>query len=113
MRLAHVRASFAARLGIDTDAKAAAVSNTVTIADPLAAFGAGATQAVQVCYTAPGTTNIPAASFSAVATLAKATTTDNAEQDNVCGGNLFSLGGGLKIDVRNYASSKETSGYQP
>lgn len=76
----------------------------------LTATGAGA---VQVCYTVPGTTVIPSSNFAATATVVKAAAGANLnEQNNACNGNLYSLGGGLKIDVRNYASSKETSGYQ-
>jgi hypothetical protein len=76
-------------------------------------FGITGTNPVQVCYNVPSNATIASSSFSAVATLAKSAAGTNLnEQNNVCNGNLYSLGGGIKIDVRNYASSKETSGYQ-
>jgi hypothetical protein len=57
----------------------------------------------------PGTALIPQTnSIAAVATLAKAPAaaagTDFSEQDNMCTGTLTGIGGGIKIDVRNYAS---------
>jgi len=76
-------------------------------------LGTAGTNPVYVCYDNPGTTTIPSSAFSAVATLEKAEPgVDLDEQDNICSGNFISLGGGLKVDLRNYASSKETSGYQ-
>jgi len=66
-----------------------------------------------VCYTAPGAVTIPSSTFTGVATIVKAAAGANLnEQNNACKAPLYSLGGGLKIDVRNYASSAETSGYQ-
>lgn len=83
-------------------------------ADVNAAFGAAtATNPAFVCYQTPGGVTIPSSSFTAVATLVKAAAGANLnEQNNVCNGPQYSLGGGLKIDVRNYASGAETSGYQ-
>jgi hypothetical protein len=56
----------------------------------------------------PGTALIPqTTSIGGTATLAKDTvagTPDLREQDNMCTGNLTGIGGGIKIDVRNYAS---------
>ncbi len=82
-------------------------------ADVNAAFGAAtATNPAFVCYQTPGGVTIPSSSFSAIATLVKASAGANLnEQNNSCKGPQYSLGGGLKIDVRNYASSAETSGY--
>lgn len=87
---------------------------TVTIpnASVNAAFGAAGTGPVYVCYDVPGATTIPSSAFSAVAEVNKAAAGPNVnEQDNICNGLFYSLGGGIKIDVRNYASSAETSGY--
>ena len=58
----------------------------------------------------PGTALIPQTSgIAAVATLTKDTlapagTPDLREQNNTCSGTLTGIGGGIKIDVRNYAS---------
>ena len=67
-----------------------------------------------VCMSAPPVgTPIPSSAFTATVTVKKAPgAVGVVEQNNTCSGNLYSLGGGIKIDVRNYASSKETSGYQ-
>ena len=99
-----------------TDANAANPSITVSVtaaADVNAAFGAAtATNPAFVCYQTPGGVTIPSSSFSAIATLVKAAAGASFnEQNNACKGPQYSLGGGLKIDVRNYASSAETSGY--
>jgi hypothetical protein len=52
-------------------------------------------------YIVPGNAQIPLSSFSGVAKLTKETGAD--EQDNLsCPGDLAGLGGGIKIDVRNY-----------
>lgn len=87
---------------------------TVTIPNTSveAAFGVAGTGPVYLCYDAPGAVTIPSSAFSAVGRVNKAAAGANLnEQDNICNGNFYSLGGGIKIDVRNYASSKETSGY--
>jgi hypothetical protein len=99
-----------------TAANAGLPSITVSVtaaADVNAMFGAAtATNPAFLCYQTPGGVTIPSSSFSAVATLVKAAAGANLnEQNNVCNGPQYSLGGGLKIDVRNYASSAETSGY--
>lgn len=89
------------------------ITLTVPTASLAGAVGAAGTNPVYVCYTNPGNVTIPSSAFSAVATLEKAEPGANLdEQDNICNGNFISLGGGLKVDLRNYASSKETSGYQ-
>ena len=64
---------------------------------------------VYVCYgVAAVAVPIPQSAFSATATLTKAAAGANLnEQNNVCSGTLYSLGGGVKIDVRNYANSKD------
>lgn len=116
---------FAAVAGNNCAAAIAGSSVTVTAANaagPIvvpvtsaAAFGASGTAPVEVCYTVTGTATVPSSAFSVVGTLVKSAETAGnsfAEQNNVCKGTLYSLGGGLKIDVRNYASSAEKSGYQ-
>jgi len=99
-----------------TAANAGLPSITVSVtaaADVNAMFGAAGTKPAFLCYQTPGGVTIPSSSFSAVATLVKAAAGANLnEQNNVCNGPQYSLGGGLKIDVRNYASGSETSGYQ-
>jgi hypothetical protein len=89
--------------------------SATSAADVNAAFGAAtATNPMFVCYQTPGGVTIPSSSFTATATLVKAPAgvANTSEQNNACKGPQYSLGGGLKIDVRNYASSAETSGYQ-
>ena len=116
---------FAAAAGANCAAAIAGSSVTVTAANaagPIvvpvtsaAAFGASGAAPVEVCYTVTGTATVPSSAFSVVGTLVKSAETAGnsfAEQNNVCKGTLYSLGGGLKIDVRNYASSAEKSGYQ-
>lgn len=83
------------------------ITTTLNTAALNAALGAAGTNPIYVCYGVNGVaTPIPLTSFSAVATLVKAAAGANLnEQNNVCGGDLYSLGGGVKIDVRNYISS--------
>lgn len=77
-----------------------------------AAFGAAGTTPVHVCYQVSGSSLIPSSSFTAAGTLVKAPgTLPNPEQNNACNGPLYSLAGAIKIDVRNYASSKDPSGW--
>lgn len=87
------------------------ITLTVATAQLVAAFGASGTGPVNVCYGVAGIgTPIPLSAFSAVATVDKANAGANLnEQNNVCNGNLYSLGGGVKIDVRNYANSLQTA----
>lgn len=74
-------------------------------------FGPAGTSPVYVCYEVPGTTAIPSSNFWVRAQLDKADPGPNVyEQDNVCNGPLFGLGGGLKIDVRNYAPAASVAG---
>ncbi|MBX3658429.1 MAG: hypothetical protein KF740_08355 [Ramlibacter sp.] len=98
---------------VATAITAANSSGPLTITIPTAAvnaaFGAAGTNALEICYSAPGTTTIPSSGFSAVGTVVKAAAGANLnEQNNTCAGTLFSLGGGIKIDVRNYASNQAT-----
>lgn len=91
-------------------------NNTMTVTIPNAAvnatFGPAGTNNVYICYDVPGTTTIPSSAFAGVTRVNKSIAGANMnEQDNICNGGLYSLGGGLKIDIRNYASSAETSGY--
>lgn len=71
------------------------------------AFGVTGTTPIYVCYGVVGvTTPIPNTAFSMKGTLVKAAAGANLnEQNNVCGGPLYSLGGGVKIDVRMYMNS--------
>ncbi|MDO8178829.1 MAG: hypothetical protein Q7T62_11335 [Undibacterium sp.] len=75
---------------------------------------AGAT-AYSVCYQAAGANVIPSSTFSTVATLVKApdftADTYKYEQPESCKGDLYPLSGGVKIDVRNYATSKTSGGW--
>lgn len=97
---------------------AANAAGPLTLTVPTAAvngsFGATGAGPVRVCYdVAAATTPIPLSAFTAVGTVDKANAGANLnEQNNVCNGNLYSLGGGIKIDVRNYANSKDPSGWQ-
>ncbi len=96
---------------------AANAAGPLTLTIPTAAingtFGAAGTNAVEICYTGTGAATIPSSAFTVVGTVVKAAAGANLnEQNNTCNGALYSLGGGIKIDVRNYASSKETGGYQ-
>lgn len=87
---------------------------SVPTADINPLFGPQGTNPAYVCYEVPGTAPIPSSTFWARADLDKPTENANFyEQDNVCNGPLFGLGGGLKIDVRNYApaSGVATSGW--
>lgn len=87
----------------------------VATANVNAAFGATGAGPVYVCYTNPGNVTIPSSQFSAVARVEKAVAgAPFNEQDNICKGTYISLGGGIKIDVRNYASvaDQTASGYQ-
>ncbi|MET3138880.1 hypothetical protein AAKU61_003253 [Undibacterium sp. GrIS 1.2] len=71
-----------------------------------AAFGATGTNPVYVCYdVSAATAAIPTSTFSATAVLTKAPgALPFPEQNNSCNGPLFPLSGGVKIDVRNYAT---------
>lgn len=71
-----------------------------------AAFGAAGTNPVYVCYdVSAATAAIPTSTFSATAVLTKAPgALPFPEQNNSCNGPLFPLSGGVKIDVRNYAT---------
>jgi len=77
------------------------------------ALGANGVAPVYTCYGVNGvTTAIPQSSFSVKATATKSAAGANLnEQNNVCGGSHYSLGGGVKIDVRNYANSKDLGGW--
>lgn len=113
-------ANCAAPLAGSTVSTTAAGAAGSVVSTPLtsAAINAGAltgagTGVVHICYSVPGTSTIPSSSFTGIATVVKAAAGSGFnEQNNACGNPLYSLGGGLKIDVRNYASSKETSGWQ-
>lgn len=68
-----------------------------------------------VCYDVTGTAApIPGSSFNVTAaTVVKAAAgADLNEQNNYCKGPLYALSGSIKIDVRNYANSSRTDGWQ-
>ncbi len=111
--LANCNGVTVATQAIAAGSEAGPITITIPTANVNAAFGAAGTGPAYVCYNVTGAATIPSSSFSAVATVVKAAAGGTLyEQNNVCSGNLYALGGGVKIDVRNYASSKETSGYQ-
>ena len=90
------------------------ISVTLDTANVNPYFGPAGIAPVYVCYEVPGATAIPSSNFWVRAQLDKADPGANLyEQDNVCNGRLFGLGGGLKIDVRNYAPAAgvATSGW--
>jgi len=116
-------ASTAANCGALVAGSTTAVTTALTAAGPItvtipnaavnAAFGATGTGPVYICYDVDSINTIPSSAFSAVGTVVKAAAGANLnEQNNTCSGNFYALGGGIKIDVRNYASSQEASGYQ-
>lgn len=80
----------------------------VTIAATSAAGAANLSNGAYLFAQFPGNVAIPqTATLAAEAAITKApagTTTFLAEQDNVCSGTFAGIGGGIKIDVRNYAS---------
>lgn len=87
---------------------------TVPTASINTLFPAAGTGPAFICYEVPGNKPIPSSNFWARADLDKPTANPNMfEQDNVCNGPLFGMGGGLKIDVRNYAPAAgvATSGW--
>jgi hypothetical protein len=61
-----------------------------------------------ICQSITGASQVPASGFSAKVSVIKATGALG-EQDNVCEGPLASLGGALKIDVRNYIPASVTT----
>lgn len=76
-----------------------------------AALAASGTNALAVCYDVSALTVgagvIPPSTFTATAVLSKAAgALPFPEQNNSCNGNLYPLSGGVKVDVRNYATSK-------
>lgn len=91
------------------------ITLTIETAQLKAAMGAATgTAPVYVCYGVAGvSTPIPQSKFSTKAVLVKAAAGANLnEQNNSCAGTHYSLGGGVKIDVRNYVNSKDPNGWQ-
>ncbi|MDP2962544.1 MAG: hypothetical protein Q8N54_07260 [Sulfurimicrobium sp.] len=87
---------------------------TIGTAQLNAAFGATGLGPVYTCYGVAGVTSpIPLSKFNVTAaTLVKSAAGAGLnEQNNSCSGTHYSLGGGVKIDVRNYANSKDPSGW--
>jgi hypothetical protein len=120
-------ASCAAAIAGTTTATTAALTATSTIttanlaamygnaaAVATATFPAFTAQTVHVCYSVAGVTSaIPPSAFTASAVLKKATAgvLPYLEQNNSCSGALFPLTSGVKIDVRNYATSATNGGW--
>jgi hypothetical protein len=96
---------------ITTTNLAALYSNGLAAAT--ATFPAFTAQTVHICYSVAGATSaIPPSAFTASAVLKKATgALPYTEQNNSCSGALFPLSSGVKIDVRNYATSKTNGGW--
>ena len=83
---------------------AAGVVNSLT-----SALGTTNTTSVYVCYTVPNTLLVPSSGFRAVATVLKSSGALG-EQNNIsCAAPLASLGGSLKIDVRNYVPAARSA----
>lgn len=95
---------------LPTDSTTIRLSLDAGTAGVVTALNAGTP--IGVCYAVTGLSTIPSSSFSAVGTVVKATGLMG-EQNNQCSGPFTSFGGGIKIDVRNYASAAEqaNSGY--
>jgi hypothetical protein len=89
------------------------VTLTVPTASLNTALGTTGTNPVYICYSVGAvSTAIPNSAFSSTVTLVKAAAGANLnEQNNECQGPDYSLGGGIKIDVRNYANSKDPNGW--
>lgn len=86
----------------------ASASNTVKVKVTSAAGAATLANGAYLWATFNGKTAIPqTAGVAAKASIIKApgaTAADFSEQNNICSGTLTGIGGGIKIDVRNYAS---------
>lgn len=98
-------ATIAGIANVTTTAGQTAVTLTATTPAAAAALANG----VEVFAIFPGTILIPqSGGIPATATLVKAIAgagTDFSEQNNQCSGSLTGIGGGIKIDVRNYATA--------
>lgn len=82
-------------------------NGVATITLPTAAAMAAATvgTGARLYYVVNGTAEIPQSSqFEVTASLNKSAVGNFREQNNVCSAPLAGVGGGIKIDVRNYAS---------
>lgn len=90
------------------DVTTVAGQTTLTFTATTAAAAAALANGAYLFADFPGNALIPQTpSVVTVATLAKDTvagTPDLREQDNTCSGTLTGIGGGIKIDVRNYAA---------
>lgn len=97
-------AAIAGIADVTTTAGQTSVTLTATSASAAAELANGA----HLFAIFPGTSLIPQSGGLAVtASLVKAPSVaapDKSEQNNVCSGTLTGIGGGIKIDVRNYAS---------
>lgn len=106
VRLVDVAGAATGVANVTTTAGQTVLNFTATAAADLAALASGA----YLFADFPGNALIPqTVKVEAVATLSKDTAAplgaaDQREQDNMCSGSLTGIGGGIKIDVRNYAT---------
>ncbi|MBI1891027.1 MAG: hypothetical protein HYS18_10295 [Burkholderiales bacterium] len=103
----------AAATAITAGTAAGPITLTVNTAQLNAALSGTGTRDLHVCYGVNGVaTAIPQSAFTTKVVLVKAAAGANLnEQNNTCSGPHYSLGGGVKIDVRNYATSKANGGW--
>jgi hypothetical protein len=112
LKLSTTPDAYTATATANVSAAYAAGSNTVTLAATLTAAELAAP--VYVFYSIDGVNTVPASAFNTVVTLKKSAgsaPTYLNEQDNLCNSPLIGLSGGVKIDVRNYATSKIDGGW--
>lgn len=102
----NVSFSLAQLTSIARDASLAIAKDATASAAPVwAAPAAGTNKNFYLCYSVPGNKDVPQSTFAGTATIVKTFTTveNDKEQNNVsCKHDLNGLGGGVKIDVRNF-----------
>ncbi len=103
-----VRGYDAAGAVVNTTLPSTPGQTVYTLTSILAADAAKLATAVYLIAEFPGSALIPqTGAISVKATISKDTVAgapDRREQDNICVGALTGIGGGIKIDIRNYAS---------
>jgi hypothetical protein len=101
--VATVSFSHAAMVAATTNGAAGTLASTTggTNVAQVPSYVTATTDRYYVCYTVPGNQAIPLSTFTATATLLKEA--GSLEQNNIsCPGPFAGLGGGIKIDVRNF-----------
>lgn len=102
----NVSFSLAQLNAIARDASLAIAKDATSSAAPVwTAPAAGANKNFFLCYSVPGNKDVPQSTFAGTATIVKTFTVveNDVEQNNVsCKHDLNGLGGGVKIDVRNF-----------